>query len=243
MKILFQNIGQAWEGIEARNNSENEAPIRKTSNKEFSSILQELHSKRTEAEVINAIVVPSMNLYLLMETGLIQGSVQPELRKGQPAAQSSTSPALVDTLLPALTLRSFPQWKHVPGHPEPTFILDAEKCLSYEEGKARVLMHLCPVHSSHGSPAWMQAVLCENPIFAIIPWMGASQSQAPSSASTQTTLSSSWLPHLHRPPSLAPGMSTAKGQPIRSHIHLFSITVVFVSSFEGKSTLFHCRNS
>lgn len=42
MKILFQNTGQAWEDVEARNNSENEVLIPKTSNKEFSSILKEL---------------------------------------------------------------------------------------------------------------------------------------------------------------------------------------------------------
>lgn len=79
--------------------------------------------------------------------------------------------------------------------------------------------------------------MCHNPMDGCLPFL------APSSASTQTTSSSSWLPHLHRPPSLAPGVSTAKGQPVRRHIHLLSITIVFVSSFKGKSTLLPCRNS
>lgn len=79
--------------------------------------------------------------------------------------------------------------------------------------------------------------MCHNPMDGCLPFL------APSSASTQTTSSSSWLPHLHRPPSLAPGVSTAKGQLVRRHIHLLSITIVFVSSFKGKSTLLPCRNS
>ncbi|OBS65710.1 hypothetical protein A6R68_05783 [Neotoma lepida] len=131
MKILFQNTGRAWEDLEARINAENEVPILKTSNKEISSILKELRRVQKQLEVINAIVDPSMNLDLLMGNRAPAGSIQPGLGKVRPAAQSSTSPASVDTLLPALPLRSFPQRANCgpPGLPEPAFLPDAERFL------------------------------------------------------------------------------------------------------------------
>ncbi|KAL6088035.1 hypothetical protein STEG23_021269 [Scotinomys teguina] len=131
MKILFQNTGRAWEDLEARINAENEVPILKTSNKEISSILKELRRVQKQLEVINAIVDPSMNLDLLMGNRAPAGSIQPGLVKARPAAQSSTSPSSVDTLLPALPLRSFPQRANCgpPGLPEPAFLPDAERFL------------------------------------------------------------------------------------------------------------------
>ncbi|XP_026637285.1 centrosomal protein of 170 kDa protein B isoform X2 [Microtus ochrogaster] len=131
MKILFQNTGRAWEDLEARINAENEVPILKTSNKEISSILKELRRVQKQLEVINAIVDPSMNLDLLMGNRAPAVSVQPGLGKARPAAQSSASPASVDTLLPALPLRSFPQRANCgpPGLPEPAFLPDAERFL------------------------------------------------------------------------------------------------------------------
>lgn len=131
MKILFQNTGRAWEDLEARINAENEVPILKTSNKEISSILKELRRVQKQLEVINAIVDPSMNLDLLMGNRAPSGSVQPGLGKARPAAQSSASPASVDTLLPAMPLRSFPQRANCgpPGLPEPAFLPDAERFL------------------------------------------------------------------------------------------------------------------
>ncbi|XP_052595092.1 centrosomal protein of 170 kDa protein B isoform X2 [Peromyscus californicus insignis] len=131
MKILFQNTGRAWEDLEARINAENEVPILKTSNKEISSILKELRRVQKQLEVINAIVDPSVNLDLLMGNRAPAGPTQPGLGKARPAAQSSTSPASVDTLLPALPLRSFPQRANCgpPGLPEPAFLPDAERFL------------------------------------------------------------------------------------------------------------------
>ncbi|XP_027272450.1 centrosomal protein of 170 kDa protein B isoform X3 [Cricetulus griseus] len=130
MKILFQNTGRAWEDLEARINAENEVPILKTSNKEISSILKELRRVQKQLEVINAIVDPSVNLDLLMGNRTPAGSIQQGLGKARPAAQSSTS-ASVDTLLPALPLRSFPQRANCgpPGLPEPAFLPDAERFL------------------------------------------------------------------------------------------------------------------
>ncbi|CAO2587533.1 Centrosomal protein of 170 kDa protein B [Lemmus lemmus] len=131
MKILFQNTGRAWEDLEARINAENEVPILKTSNKEISSILKELRRVQKQLEVINAIVDPSVNLDLLMGNRAPAVSVQPGLGKVRPAAQSSALPASVDTLLPALPLRSFPQRANCgpPGLPEPAFLPDAERFL------------------------------------------------------------------------------------------------------------------
>lgn len=131
MKILFQNTGRAWEDLEARINAENEVPILKTSNKEISSILKELRRVQKQLEVINAIVDPSVNLDLLMGNRAPAVSVQPGLGKVRPAAQSSASSASVDTLLPALPLRSFPPRANCgpPGLPEPAFLPDAERFL------------------------------------------------------------------------------------------------------------------
>ncbi|XP_038192281.1 centrosomal protein of 170 kDa protein B isoform X1 [Arvicola amphibius] len=131
MKILFQNTGRAWEDLEARINAENEVPILKTSNKEISSILKELRRVQKQLEVINAIVDPSVNLDLLMGNRAPAVSVQPGLGKARPAAQSSASPASMDTLLPALPLRSFPPRANCgpPGLPEPAFLPDAERFL------------------------------------------------------------------------------------------------------------------
>ncbi|XP_077076331.1 centrosomal protein of 170 kDa protein B isoform X3 [Siphateles boraxobius] len=58
MKVLFHNKTEVWEEIEAKINAENEVPILKTSNKEISSILQELRRVQRQLEVINTIVEP-----------------------------------------------------------------------------------------------------------------------------------------------------------------------------------------
>ncbi|KAK0133927.1 Centrosomal protein B [Merluccius polli] len=59
MKVLFHNKADIWEEIEAKINAENEIPILKTSNKEITSILQELRRVQRQLEVINTIVEPS----------------------------------------------------------------------------------------------------------------------------------------------------------------------------------------
>ncbi|KAK2883738.1 hypothetical protein Q8A67_017375 [Cirrhinus molitorella] len=58
MKALFHNKTEVWEEIETKINAENEVPILKTSNKEISSILQELRRVQRQLEVINTIVEP-----------------------------------------------------------------------------------------------------------------------------------------------------------------------------------------
>ncbi|XP_053098200.1 centrosomal protein of 170 kDa protein B isoform X2 [Pangasianodon hypophthalmus] len=58
MKSLFHNTTDVWEEIEAKINAEDEVPIIKTSNKEISSILQELRRVQRQLEVINSIVEP-----------------------------------------------------------------------------------------------------------------------------------------------------------------------------------------
>uniref|UniRef100_A0A4W5R6Q3 Centrosomal protein 170B n=1 Tax=Hucho hucho TaxID=62062 RepID=A0A4W5R6Q3_9TELE len=50
MKVLFHNKTEAWEEIEAKINAENEVPILKTSNKEISSILNELRRVQKQLE-------------------------------------------------------------------------------------------------------------------------------------------------------------------------------------------------
>uniref|UniRef100_A0A8D2CQU8 Centrosomal protein 170B n=1 Tax=Sciurus vulgaris TaxID=55149 RepID=A0A8D2CQU8_SCIVU len=131
MKILFQNTGRAWEDLEARINAENEVPILKTSNKEISAILKELRRVQKQLEVINAIVDPSGNLDLLTGSSARTSSGQLGLGKSRPAAQGPSTPTSVETLLPALPLRSFPQRANCgpPGLPEPAFLPDAERFL------------------------------------------------------------------------------------------------------------------
>ncbi|XP_053344580.1 centrosomal protein of 170 kDa protein B isoform X1 [Clarias gariepinus] len=58
MKSLFHSTTDIWEEIEAKMNAEVEVPIIKTSNKEISSILQELRRVQRQLEVINSIVEP-----------------------------------------------------------------------------------------------------------------------------------------------------------------------------------------
>ncbi|KAI5606640.1 centrosomal protein of 170 kDa protein B isoform X2, partial [Silurus asotus] len=58
MKSLFHGSTEVWEEIEAKMNPEDEVPIIKTSNKEISSILQELRRVQRQLEVINSIVEP-----------------------------------------------------------------------------------------------------------------------------------------------------------------------------------------
>ncbi|KAG8514446.1 Centrosomal protein of 170 kDa protein B [Galemys pyrenaicus] len=132
MKVLFQNSGRAWEDLEARVHAENEVPILKTSNKEISSILKELRRVQKQLEVINAIVDPSGNLDLLTGNQGRVGSAQPG--KGRPGGQTPSSPAVADTLLPALALRGYPRPNcGSPGLPDPAFLPDflpdAEKFL------------------------------------------------------------------------------------------------------------------
>ncbi|XP_054548806.1 centrosomal protein of 170 kDa protein B isoform X3 [Talpa occidentalis] len=123
MKVLFQNSGRAWEDLEARINAENEVPILKTSNKEISSILKELRRVQKQLEVINAIVDPSGNLDLL--TGNQGRLSSAQAGKGRPAAQSPSSPAVADTLLPTLALRGYPRANcGSPGLPDPAFLPD-----------------------------------------------------------------------------------------------------------------------
>lgn len=62
MKVMFHNKTEVWEEIEAKINAENEVPILKTSNKEISSILQELRRVQRQLEVINSIVEPGGTL-------------------------------------------------------------------------------------------------------------------------------------------------------------------------------------
>ncbi|XP_012579811.1 PREDICTED: centrosomal protein of 170 kDa protein B [Condylura cristata] len=122
-RVLFQNSGRAWEELEARINAENEVPILKTSNKEISSILKELRRVQKQLEVINAIVDPSGNLDLLTGNQGRVSSAQPG--KGRPAAQSTSSPAVADTLLPTLALRGYPRANcGSPGLPDPAFLPD-----------------------------------------------------------------------------------------------------------------------
>ncbi|XP_036438286.1 centrosomal protein of 170 kDa protein B [Colossoma macropomum] len=64
MKALFHSKTEVWEEIEAKINAENEVPILKTSNKEISSILQELRRVQRQLEVINTIVEPGGTLKL-----------------------------------------------------------------------------------------------------------------------------------------------------------------------------------
>ncbi|XP_039993199.1 centrosomal protein of 170 kDa protein B isoform X2 [Xiphias gladius] len=76
IKVLFQDREDIWEEIEAKVNSDSDAPIFKTSNKEITSILKELRRVQRQLEVINTVMEPSG---------------PPEASKGSASARSSSS--------------------------------------------------------------------------------------------------------------------------------------------------------
>uniref|UniRef100_UPI00398F7826 centrosomal protein of 170 kDa isoform X3 n=1 Tax=Pristiophorus japonicus TaxID=55135 RepID=UPI00398F7826 len=58
IRILFKNEERNWEEIENKMRSESEVPILKTSNKEISSILQELKKVEQQLQAINVMIDP-----------------------------------------------------------------------------------------------------------------------------------------------------------------------------------------
>ncbi|XP_067901474.1 centrosomal protein of 170 kDa isoform X4 [Heterodontus francisci] len=58
IRILFKNEDRNWEEIENKMRSESEVPILKTSNKEISSILQELKKVEKQLQAINVMIDP-----------------------------------------------------------------------------------------------------------------------------------------------------------------------------------------
>ncbi|XP_023146634.2 centrosomal protein of 170 kDa protein B isoform X2 [Amphiprion ocellaris] len=86
IKVLFQDRVDIWEEIEARVNSDNDAPVVKTSNKEITAILRELRRVQRQLEVINTVMEPSG---------------QPEATKPSATAVSSSSSSGVRSSRPA----------------------------------------------------------------------------------------------------------------------------------------------
>ncbi|XP_072436584.1 centrosomal protein of 170 kDa isoform X7 [Chiloscyllium punctatum] len=62
IRILFKNEDRNWEEIENKMRSESEVPILKTSNKEISSILQELKKVEKQLQAISVIIDPDGTL-------------------------------------------------------------------------------------------------------------------------------------------------------------------------------------
>ncbi|KAM6953991.1 centrosomal protein of 170 kDa protein B [Aplochiton taeniatus] len=90
MKVLFHNKTEAWEEIEAKINAENEVPILKTSNKEISSILNELRRVQRQLEVINTIVEPSGNL-VAATGGVPEALTRPSARERKTATKPTAN--------------------------------------------------------------------------------------------------------------------------------------------------------
>ncbi|XP_029972571.1 centrosomal protein of 170 kDa protein B isoform X2 [Salarias fasciatus] len=59
IKVLFQDRMDIWEEIEAKVESDNDAPLLNTSSKEITSILKELRRVQKQLEVINTVIEPS----------------------------------------------------------------------------------------------------------------------------------------------------------------------------------------
>ncbi|KAM9842791.1 centrosomal protein of 170 kDa protein B [Aulostomus maculatus] len=62
IKVLFQDRMDVWQEIEAKVNSDSDAPVVKTSSKEITSILKELRRVQRQLEVINTVMEPSGQL-------------------------------------------------------------------------------------------------------------------------------------------------------------------------------------
>ncbi|CAL8286191.1 unnamed protein product [Lota lota] len=59
LKVLFQDRMDVWEEVEAKITRDNNIPIVKTSNKEITSILNELRRVQRQLEVINSVMEPN----------------------------------------------------------------------------------------------------------------------------------------------------------------------------------------
>ncbi|TDH00797.1 hypothetical protein EPR50_G00192720 [Perca flavescens] len=92
MKVLFQNKAEVWEEIEAKINAENEVPILKTSNKEITSILQELRRVQRQLEVINTIVEPGGVLQPAAVGTPSRGQTRTSSRDKKPTAKPRGAP-------------------------------------------------------------------------------------------------------------------------------------------------------
>lgn len=88
MKVMFRNKTEVWEEIEAKINAENEVPILKTSNKEISSILQELRRVQRQLEVINTIVEPSGSPKMAAATASPSGGTPRHAPRTKPSSQA-----------------------------------------------------------------------------------------------------------------------------------------------------------
>ncbi|KAJ8366070.1 hypothetical protein SKAU_G00149010 [Synaphobranchus kaupii] len=70
IRILFKDRDRNWEEIEGKLKSEGDVPLLKTSNKEITSILQELKRVEKQLQVINVMVDPDGTLDALASLGL-----------------------------------------------------------------------------------------------------------------------------------------------------------------------------
>ncbi|TRY84441.1 hypothetical protein DNTS_035808 [Danionella cerebrum] len=93
MKALFHNKSEVWEEIEAKINAENEVPILKTSNKEISSILQELRRVQRQLEVINTIVEPGGVLKMPQSVPSTGGKTKPASKESSSSPSSTNANA------------------------------------------------------------------------------------------------------------------------------------------------------
>ncbi|XP_069035933.1 centrosomal protein of 170 kDa isoform X3 [Lepisosteus oculatus] len=88
IRILFKDKDRNWDEIENKLRAESDMPLLKTSNKEISSILQELKRVEKQLQVINVMVDPDGTLDALSSLGL----TSPVLAKPGPRASGSRAP-------------------------------------------------------------------------------------------------------------------------------------------------------
>ncbi|XP_014345172.1 centrosomal protein of 170 kDa isoform X5 [Latimeria chalumnae] len=86
IRVLFKDKERNWDEIENKLCTESEVPILKTSNKEISSILQELKRVEKQLQVINLMIDPDGTLDALNSLGLTSPALPP-----QPKQKSSQS--------------------------------------------------------------------------------------------------------------------------------------------------------
>ncbi|KAJ8264248.1 hypothetical protein GJAV_G00146960 [Gymnothorax javanicus] len=87
IRILFKDKDRNWEEIEGKLKAEGDVPLLKTSNKEISSILQELKRVEKQLQVINVMVDPDGTLDALASLGLTSPTLpKPPTPPGPPGA-------------------------------------------------------------------------------------------------------------------------------------------------------------
>ncbi|KAM4751121.1 centrosomal protein of 170 kDa isoform 1-T1 [Anableps anableps] len=114
VRILFKDKERKWDEIETRLQTEHDSLVLKSSNKEISTIIQDLKSVEKQLSVIDMMVDPDGTLDALSSMGLTSPlgdqRTSPETQQGAPALHSRTETKTSSTV-------SAPRFEEFPAEP------------------------------------------------------------------------------------------------------------------------------